>query len=110
MSNLVEFKLSDLLTAAENLGWITEVVAKNFPAREDTTLNNEGELEVLYIGAYCNVHLTIHTGAGEPVIFRQSYIKEFGPKYWMFHTNTTNTQNHRNIITLQRLGIPYSTV
>lgn len=110
MSNLVEFKLSDVVNAAENLGWEVEVLQKHFPAKEEVFLNNEGELQPLYIPSYCNTQLTLITGSGEPVVFYQSYIKELGEGYWMFHTRTTDTVDHRNILTLQRLEIPYSVV
>lgn len=110
MSNLVEFELSDLLTAAENLGWEVEVLQKHFPGKEGVMLNNEGELQMLYIEAYCNTQLTIHIGSGERVMFLQSYVRDSGPKCWVYHTNTTDTQQHRNILTLQRLEIPYSVV
>lgn len=109
VSNLVEFSLNTLLEAAEAAGWEVEVIQKHFPAEREVVLGDGGELQMVYIEAYCNTELTINMHAGEPIIFWQSYIKEFGPKYWMY-TNTTNTQNHRNILALQRLGIPYSTV
>lgn len=110
MSNLVEFSLGELLEAAEAEGWEVEVIQNHFPEKEEVILNNQGELEPLYVLSYCNTTLTINTGEKEPIVFYQSYIKEIGPGYWVFHTHTTDTVDHRNILTLQRLGIPYSTV